>query len=1133
MALCRGLAVSLGLLAACGGGGGGTGQGAFRVVSVSVPNGARWSINRPIDLRFDRAVDLATVSFNTIQVVDTGGYSATGVFEAGRNGTLDDPTVVRFRPRCPTREDLADAGLAPGREYTLTVVGGSAGVGLRSTAGDLLLEGRVVTFRTPPSGAPDLFQDTVAGAPKVRLRGRAGVASDELAATHLELGGDPSQRVYFEYDPLTQSGTLPAGFEVPLNLYSVAEARVAVVLHLDQPVRATAANVDSESVRFEYEPPGAPGFWFPLLTEVELLENCSETGAALRVAPRGVLPQGSHLRVNLRQGFADLAGDETVLDQTRFAEMTTGIADHPGTSDPGLEADEVLERFLVGGPGSDSLEDTEATFATPPARWGAGQLSAAFDFSGNGGPGGNFDWHLAPGQTVVVHTTSSSIVGGPGGVPTTTQTVVGGVVQVRDLVVGPGAKLVAIGPNPLTILAAGSVHVDGEISLQGGDNRGVLTLNTTNLPEFGAPGNAGGGNGGTASYLTSHSTPRGGRGFGAFQLPGGGGEGGETGYAPDAPHKRRGGGGGGGRLGADVRYPYAGLFPRCQTLIGMDAEPGAPGAIEGLGAQSQSQRAQGGAIGPAPFLDEDPENDFLGLLLVDVGTPQERLVRGELDRIWAGAGGGGGGDAVDSEIFPLIPFQIGGDEKGGGGGGGGGALRLYALGDVVVGPTGRITADGGHGGPGENTLQVDNIGAGGGGGSGGHIVISSAGAIVVEAAADGSGAWYADEYEPGDTVGHLPRALSALGGQGGAGRKNRGGAKPGGPTKWRCDAIPLAYFEGTDAPPWNDVCFQNLPNLDDEIAPVHGAGGDGSPGVIQLHVADPARDLRFPLLQDASGSPAYGAGLDVTPAIVPPPLGWHAPDAPADQALPFFGPRSTAQSRWIPLGLARLRPEGGVDPVHFRFGGTDADGFVQASGTHVVLDPPLIGPAPLAVAPATPRIATAGTTMVLDAAPLRPDHELYLRNPALLRRFGVKLFEAGAEATHFREWPVAQASFDAGADELALVVEGGGLDTFGAAGTVLVQLVPRHFQVATAASVDTLPSDATIRIRFDATRAGPDGLPSDAAAHGLTERIEDLDLESWDFLRFRVEFDLRADGGPIEPTAARPALTFLRVPFEF
>lgn len=106
VALCRGLAVSLGLLAACGGGGGGTGQGAFRVVSVSVPNGARWSINRPIDLRFDRAVDLATVSFNTIQVVDTGGYSATGVFEAGRNGTLDDPTVVRFRPRCPTREDL-------------------------------------------------------------------------------------------------------------------------------------------------------------------------------------------------------------------------------------------------------------------------------------------------------------------------------------------------------------------------------------------------------------------------------------------------------------------------------------------------------------------------------------------------------------------------------------------------------------------------------------------------------------------------------------------------------------------------------------------------------------------------------------------------------------------------------------------------------------------------------------------------------------------------------------------------------------------------------------------------------------------------------------------------------------------
>jgi hypothetical protein len=347
----------------------------------------------------------------------------------------------------------------------------------------------------------------------------------------------------------------------------------------------------------------------------------------------------------MREGFGDLVGDKTLLDAVNFARMETQTAFDPGTTTPGDGVDELLESFLT-----DDLEDKTAAFAIPPADWGDGVLAASFPFGGNGGPLGNFDWFIPPGVEFILDTTSTTITGGPGGDPTSQQAVINGVVNVRDLFVPANSALRIQGPKICTILATGSVTIEGAVSVNGASNRGVGTLGTANLPEPGAAGNGGGGRGGTGSFLTNQSTPRGGRGSGPFGISSGGGDGGESAYNSSTdPNVRRGAGGGGGSFGPDVYYRFVGNPTpevRCQEVVGLDGEPGFGGGVEpGKGAESQTDRAQGGSLGVRPFFDGNPANDFFGKMLAADGT----LVVGELDGVWAGGGGGAGGDAIMSD----------------------------------------------------------------------------------------------------------------------------------------------------------------------------------------------------------------------------------------------------------------------------------------------------------------------------------------------------------------------------------------------------------------------------------------------------------------------------------------------------
>ena len=279
------------LLTSCSGGSGSSSHASgsdFAIVSINVPEGATWKINRALDVTFNADVDFDTVSLSTIRVIDPQGVSATGEFglRLRADGTVD-PRTVRFRPTCPVEADYSDAGLVPGRTYALQVLGSkTGGTTVRSVKGDALEKGKLVTFRTPDSDNPlELFVDTVAGPPAVRLRG-AGLALDEEEATYLDVGGE---RVYFELDPATQQGRLPAGFRVPLNHYSIAENRVSAVVVFNQAVDGSAANVSADHLRLQYDDGGT---WRTIPAELELIANCTEVGASVRLSPRGILPQG-------------------------------------------------------------------------------------------------------------------------------------------------------------------------------------------------------------------------------------------------------------------------------------------------------------------------------------------------------------------------------------------------------------------------------------------------------------------------------------------------------------------------------------------------------------------------------------------------------------------------------------------------------------------------------------------------------------------------------------------------------------------------------------------------------------------------------------------------------------------------
>ncbi len=514
----------------------------------------------------------------------------------------------------------------------------------------------------------------------------------------------------------------------------------------------------------------------------------------------------------------------------------------------------------------------------------------AFHFGGNGGPGGDFDWEIGselggPIETQILDTTFTVITNST---QTATEVVLNGKVEVRNLTIWDNGRLFVQGPNPCVIQASGEVRIEGKLILRGNNNRGVTSFAAAHIPELGAAGQAGGGAGGTGSPFTSQSDPQGSPGFGAFSAPHGGGRGGESGYSDGGINSRRPGGGGGGTFGQDVLRPSPNPngCPE-QFMIGLDAERGFNGSIESNGIfnsgaiSGPGQQPQGGAAGPRPFVDIDIhgnlnfENDFWGAMITHDG----RRILGELLHPWAGAGGGGGGDSVKSPIFPQVPFDVSLNQKGAGGGGGGGCLVVFARGDITLVRYGSIDASGGTGGGGENTNGINRVGGGSGGGSGGHIILQTASKIDLSRVK-------AEAPYPSALAG----GIYALGGQGGEGQFGVGGAGANGiVTTPSRDALPPKHYpSGTGATDGPCAVQGNTVGNAGSVGSagpgdvVYNCGGDGGPGIIQLHV---------PSLSDII--PPVSPRIDLAYALRPPPVG-STPDTvntPTawDHLLPVIG----------------------------------------------------------------------------------------------------------------------------------------------------------------------------------------------------------------------------------------------------
>jgi hypothetical protein len=1065
--------LGLALFAGCSGGGGSSAsQGGFQLLSFSVPEGGVWPINKRIELVFNAEVDLSSViAGSTLQVKSIDGSGASAFYEIAFKvdpvTSVVDQTTLVIQPFCPLEGDLSDAGLQPGgTHYEIYVPGADDSLStIKSENGGKLQLSQTRTFFTPASLEPAVvFDDTKIGPPTFLPEG-----------TFVRLGDGTEI-------PFVFSGTeyeLPV--DLPLNFYSDPASHVEYLVQINQAVDPSDENLNDDRVRLEFLN-GAT--WQPFDTLVELESNCAldSPGAVLRLTPIGILPQDTEVRAVLVAGFSDLVGEQNLSDQADFFSPTVEIA-FASLAPADQGADEAYEDFVSSAGPPTSFQDTTAIFDTPPAKWAGGELSAAFDFVGTGGPGGTFDWHTPVG-TSTFSTDLQPITGGPGGVATTQVTVLNGQLDVNDLWVRPGSVVrVLAGDKPLTIIATGDVIIEGTIEISGFDAKDVFTLLTPNQPELGALGPAGGGQGGTGSPLTSASDPQGGPGDGAFGAEAAGGRGGETGYdgSPTDQQLRRGAGGGGGRFGPDFG-----------TEAGEMATAGDPGHPLGKGALSGgSAPAQGGQPGTGPFLDGDPGNDFFGNKAVFLASVLTDVVPGELGIALAGAGGGAGGDSIEGDSFPTIPFVLPGpvykDRKGAGGGGGGGQLQVIALGRIIFRPGGRILCGGGDGGQGESAAGAFHLAGSSAGGSGGHVILQSATQI---------------DFTNGGTTLVAEEFVQARGGIGG-------------------------IDDGT----------QYLP------AKLSG-GGNGGPGVVQLHVPDP--------------NPETAVGTDPTSSI----RLVQADDLPevtrptGQILIPTFGARSKARSIWIPVGSAAENPGGGTDPLKFAFDGTDEDdvsltaGHVLTVGEVVVALPPILGPETLGSAAPSAFVDLDGFTLVLSEASLQPligdpgtatepSNDIYLRNPALLRNFLLRLSSGG----NTQDFDVASATYSDTGIVLRLTVStaGGSLESFidleGGPANVDYELIPRFFRAQTGGVKDVIPDTGFVKILFQATGAGPEGEPIEGLpVVDWTPDIADLSAQpagAIQFFRWEVEFNLDSAGAGLTVDTEPISLEFLRVPFSF
>ncbi len=841
-------------LAGCSGGGSdpnavpGT-SGDFVVLRTEPANNGRLFLNESISIDFSNRVDLDSADLNTVafQVFDLNGTALTeqpqGNFELDRTpGDADVGRRLKFSPLFPTNDTFDNGGFRPGRRYIVQLVSGEEATTLRdgSDRQRPLAKPASFEFTTADGTTPfELFRDTLPGGPR-----RTGFSVSQGDPSPLSLLGHAAVEVRLSFNqPLN-----PSTVNIPTNLDP-------------DPTRRIGTDKGRIFMQYDDAETGETDIWIPATVE---LESNTLSGSTVVLRPIGILPNNATVTVIVQSTVEDMSGESNISDTAYspdFAKFTTQQLFDP-------QYDAIVERFIA----TNSTIDLDAPILEPLAAIQNGQLSSTFNFDGQPS---TLDYEPAATETIL--DTNFTQVAPLGSEPIN---VAGGIFRFRNVTIPAGRIVRGVGPNPMVWLVTGNFEVNGRLSVDGGDGGRVDVLNSANFPTPGGIGVCGGGNGGRGSPNSSDRSIRGENGFGPGQRPNDGGVAGEA-FCGGGSGACTGAGAGGGSFSTQGDPEFNDGNDDYDQWLG-------PGG-------SRCAAVTGAPSGDRPFTDSRDDNDFWGdAVNVAAGV----RVRGELLMPQGGAGGGGGGDKAPNCTLGTSGFIS--DEKGGGGGAGAGVLIIQALGTVIIGPQGHISANGGNGGGGEQAGS-NNRGGGGGGGSGGLVVIMAAGGLDIEKHGDP----YVDDDIPGGSNDFAITADGGIGEQGEFQDEEIADKYQGYNSNFQINSA-TGGFGGMGV-------VQILVQPNDEDADNTGSKLDDSivfrnnGGVI----TDPAERIRMIGWRgwaDESGNRIDDFGNPITA------LG-DGDIRPAPILMPLpFGARSRAQSRWIDLGAVARRSGGNPGP---------------------------------------------------------------------------------------------------------------------------------------------------------------------------------------------------------------------------
>ncbi|MBL8729189.1 MAG: hypothetical protein JNM25_12200 [Planctomycetes bacterium] len=727
-------------LAACsgssGGGGGPVGEvntsGDFVVLNTTPTNGGRIYLNDAISIDFSTPVDLDSANLTTVsfQALDQQGIPnselVSGSFQLATSpGDTAVGRRLQFVPRYATDNDYTNGGLRAGRTYLVQLVGGQAqnGTVLRDRNGRALRQPVTFRFGTTEGTQPaQLFRNPKSGGP-TRTALEVSTATD-LGNVPLNLFGAPPLEVRLHFDQALN----PSDVNVPVNLDNNPLVR-------DESKRGR--------IYLEYENPAIGAGVYTWIPADVALEQNDLNGSVVALRPIGVLPNNATVRVIVKNTLEDISGESNVASFSYnevFGTFKTDASYAP-------QWNGIAEDFAT----TDTI-DFGAAFPEAQADVQDGFVRAGFAFEGN-----PTSLEYEPTASEVVLNTAFTQITPKSGLPFT---VSGGVFNFKNVRIPSGVNVQGTGPNPMIWLCSGDFTVEGTLSVRGGNGARVDTLQAANFAKAGGIGVCGGGNGGDGTPSATLRDLRGGTGRGPLQVPGKGGRGGylacTSGCYTGSGYDGSGGGsgGGGGTLSTQGDPSYRNIPP---GTINPNVPPTANTRFQqvrgyggaGCSGDSGSRTAflTGGEPGDLVFTDSRVDNNFWGSG-IRFGSAGSLRITGELSIPLGGGGGGGGGDTSPNFSCSLTSPDPKNDYSGGGGGGGGGVLIVKALGTITVTASGRIVADGGYGGGGEQAGACGEAG-GGGAGAGGMIVLMSATEIVLYA--HGSAA--ANRYAYGPTPG--------------------------------------------------------------------------------------------------------------------------------------------------------------------------------------------------------------------------------------------------------------------------------------------------------------------------------------------------------------------------------------------